>query len=482
MSLTVTYVKLAFLYPTKNNDLDLFRQYVTLSENVYIPYTSEFDFNSLAAYNACVIDSGFSRADLWKICFELKKIKKHSFIIVNQKNKIDAIYCYENGPVNLLYQEYPQTFWSTIVIQLDASGQSEKKVVQHEDSTLLTQLTHTLRVIEGVLWEVSFTSGKLQSRSMSTGYLGWERRLINDDNWSSLIHPNDIKMVEDQFYIALNTRSDIHIECRMQTAAGDYKWIRSFGSYYKDAKTGEESIIGVAYNNHELKTKDLQLKESLKTKESLLSEIFHRVNNNLQIIMSLIKFQVDQAKDEERKFLNDISKKILSLSLAHEQLSFSQSISQIPLKIYLYNLIMYNCNFESAKERVEVSVTGHDILLHMDKVIPVGVLIVELFGLSQNYTYKEVKKRVLNINLVEHKNFIEIQYVDHEPTKTNSALKMPSPYNISLINLLLKQIDASLEFRSSTFFNLVLKLPLKNYEKTSSSKTLGSDLPGVDLS
>ena len=72
------------------------------------------------------------------------------------------------------------------------------------------------------------------------------------------------------------------------------------------------------------------LQESLKEKETLLSEIHHRVKNNLALVVGLIEMQIFRNEDENFKSqLNEILRRISAIALIHEKLYKSNNFSML---------------------------------------------------------------------------------------------------------------------------------------------------------
>ncbi len=72
------------------------------------------------------------------------------------------------------------------------------------------------------------------------------------------------------------------------------------------------------------------LKESAEQNRALLMEVYHRVKNNLQMVVSLLNLQSRRASsDVEREALSRVQSRIHSLSLVHEKLYASQNLSRL---------------------------------------------------------------------------------------------------------------------------------------------------------
>jgi len=80
-------------------------------------------------------------------------------------------------------------------------------------------------------------------------------------------------------------------------------------------------IEGFIIDTTERKQAEEQIKASLKEKEVLLREVHHRVKNNMQVIISLLRLQADKIKDKQYvDMFQDSQDRIKTMSLIHEKL------------------------------------------------------------------------------------------------------------------------------------------------------------------
>jgi CheY-like chemotaxis protein len=99
------------------------------------------------------------------------------------------------------------------------------------------------------------------------------------------------------------------------------------------------SAINVARDITEWVQADTRIRASLAEKETLLKEIHHRVNNNMQIVASLLSLQAGTVDDPQmRAQLKDSQNRIRFMALVHERLYRSQDLANIDFKEYLYDL------------------------------------------------------------------------------------------------------------------------------------------------
>ncbi|MCK5854742.1 MAG: hypothetical protein KAG56_05935 [Sulfurovaceae bacterium] len=134
--------------------------------------------------------------------------------------------------------------------------------------------------------------------------------------------------------------------------------------------------------------KTAQLKQLVYTKELLLREVHHRVKNNLQIILSLIRLQNDaqQSRVVSDKLIS-IENRINAIAKTYNMLIFDDNLNEIDMEEYIESLLIdieesmceVNCKIET--------VTEIDALLPLSKSVYIGIIINELVTNSYKYAF-----------------------------------------------------------------------------------------------
>lgn len=123
-----------------------------------------------------------------------------------------------------------------------------------------------------------------------------------------------------------------------------------------------------------------QIRGSLKEKEVLLSEVHHRVKNNLQIISSLLALQCERVTDETvRGALMDSQSRVRSMALIHEQLYRSGDLARIDFARYIEGLSKTLLDSYSSKSsRVRITADVDKVFLPVGLALPCGLIVNEL--------------------------------------------------------------------------------------------------------
>ena len=166
---------------------------------------------------------------------------------------------------------------------------------------------------------------------------------------------------------------------------------------------GNEIIGAVIVNQDitELKRAEETIKDSLKEKEVLLRELYHRTKNNMQVISSLLGLKAASIEDERlSKILDEMNVRIQTISLVHQKLYQSQNLSRVDLKEYITDLVdLIERSYLAEPDRISVITELESIEVLIDTAIPCGLIINELVSNSLKHAFPGDRKGNLRIIL-----------------------------------------------------------------------------------
>ncbi len=206
-----------------------------------------------------------------------------------------------------------------------------------------------------------------------------------------------------------------------------------------------------------------ELRASLREKEVMLQEIYHRVKNNMQIISSMLNLQSAHVTDETSlNLFRNCQNRVRSMSLVHEKLYRSKDLSRIKFDDYI-NSLMRNLfiSYGVSEKRIRYSVEAKGIFLKINTAIPCGLIINELISNSLKYAFPDDKKGQIIIKLSKDKKdkftlFIKNDGIDFPE---NIDLENASSFGLQLVNILKQQLHAEIEIdrKGGTTFKFLFK-------------------------
>ncbi|MCT7910463.1 ATP-binding protein [Arcobacter lacus] len=192
----------------------------------------------------------------------------------------------------------------------------------------------------------------------------------------------------------------------------------------------------------DLRTKDLKV--ALGEKEVLLKELNHRVKNNMQTIVSLIRLQSDEIEDEKLKdILLTTQNRIGAMGHLHELLYNQENINFINVYEYFETLV------DEVKSSYDESINIHlDIKtkLKMEQAIYCGLMINELITNSFKYAFLN-KKGNIYITLEKSNNILKLSVKDDGVgfDKDNTTFSL----GLTLVNTLaINQLKGEMDIKS----------------------------------
>lgn len=146
----------------------------------------------------------------------------------------------------------------------------------------------------------------------------------------------------------------------------------------------------------ESKNVQQRILSDLKEKETLIKEIHHRVKNNMQVIMSLIRLQSMQFKDQQMiSSFGELEQRIAAMSYVHEDLYTSENLSDIKFEDYLRKISSNLSGAYNSRIRVHNYVRMVNPFLDIDTAMPCGLVVNEILSNSLKHAFNdaEVKDR-----------------------------------------------------------------------------------------
>jgi len=190
---------------------------------------------------------------------------------------------------------------------------------------------------------------------------------------------------------------------------------------------------------------DQQLKNSLAEKEVLLSEIHHRVKNNLAIVSGMMQLQAfdEENKDVERKLMDSVLR-IRTMASIHELLYQSDSFSKVNFNKMIEKISEdISSTMESDKE-VEIKLNQEDVELNINQAIPCALMINEVLTNAYKHAFTGRKKGVIDIQIEISEDRIDLMVKDDGVGLKESE---ESTLGMHLIKILTQQLNGEYSYK-----------------------------------
>jgi two-component sensor histidine kinase/Tfp pilus assembly protein PilF len=218
-----------------------------------------------------------------------------------------------------------------------------------------------------------------------------------------------------------------------------------------------------AYDNK--KKLALLLEAEDQRKDVLLQEVHHRINNNLQIISSLLTLQANNAdNDKLNEYLIQSQNRIQSLSAMHELLYDTNSPLHINMKDYISKVLDFHRDVAaSLTALVTIGEEVEPVSFPTKLAVPVALILNELVTNSLKYAFTKSKEGLVKISLQKQTgNTWCLTVSDNGKGLPPEGGGRKDSLGLKLVNIMTRQIKGSLTSKSENgaFFSLIFDLPI----------------------
>lgn len=267
-----------------------------------------------------------------------------------------------------------------------------------------------LRWMRDILYRLD-PAGRIVFISHGVGRFGYASEDLLGQDILDLVHPDDraicINRVNERRTGERRTRG---LEFRLlrkpgspDQENGDFPIVllEAEGVYETDAVGSLRFLgtIGLARDITRRRRAEERLAHSLRTKRLLLNELRHRVKNNLQVILSLIELNRGRAgAPEAQAVCREIEGYVRCMAVMHALLSQREPGEQISLGDMAKDIFAAAAGLFGQGQITPRFALG-DVSLHMDKALPCGMLLNELFTNAFKHAFPEGRQGTLAVEM-----------------------------------------------------------------------------------
>lgn len=214
--------------------------------------------------------------------------------------------------------------------------------------------------------------------------------LVREDIWA-LLHPEDRERIRQELKQAFVRGVPCQFEFRLRRHDGVYRWHRTQCQPMRDADRRVVRWYCNSIDIHDLHETQHHLEQLLRQRDVLLKEVHHRVKNNLQVVISLLRLQANALADPNLvELLRECQDRVGTMAAVHESLYHTGDLSQVHLDDYLDRIVVgLQHSYAERTLRVEVAVDLTDVIMSLDHAVLCGLILNELLSNSLEHAFPD---------------------------------------------------------------------------------------------
>ena len=344
------------------------------------------------------------------------------------------------------------------VVTRDADGKPLRVVGTHEDitarktaekqaATLQAQLTSILQFSPNLITLTDLEGRYLLAGQKAADAMGKSPAEVAGRLFRDLLPP-DVAEIFAARSAKMNANPiPFEVEDVVKTREGD----RIFQTQLfpiRDAAGRHVATGGIARDVTDARDALAAAQASLAEREVLLREIHHRVKNNLQTISSLLSLQARGLGDPaQRAPFEDAKRRIMSMSLIHDQLYRQDDLAHIDFAHYAADLIkLQRTTLGPGFDRISTEIDIRVPPLSVAVAVPCGLIINELFANACKHAFPLGRSGTVLLRMsVEGEQWELLVKDDGVGAPAFSAAGGVSGLGLQLIKALVKQLNGTME-------------------------------------
>lgn len=292
----------------------------------------------------------------------------------------------------------------------------------------------------------------------------------NHDSWQAIVFEEDLQPMFDLFQQHVDSKGAVPFETiiRYHHKNGRTIYVRCNGKVVEWTEDGRPArSIGSHIDITEERELQQQLIKALSQRDLLLSEVHHRVKNNLQLILTMARLK----QNDKKISLTDIENSIVTIANAYESIYKKGEFDEMQIDDYLNKVI-------------NPIIVGHDVTLQieaapiykgLDFLIPVGLILSECVNNSLKHAFVNHAPKILNLVIRQEDKLVFLVYQDNGAGYSEAvlnALDDLESYGLFIMTSLAEQLNGTIRFSNDNGAKVEICLSLNSSE--AKSKTFDS--------
>lgn len=203
------------------------------------------------------------------------------------------------------------------------------------------------------------------------------------------------------------------------------------------------------------------LHRMVRQKENLLREMHHRVKNNLQIVMSLMRMGARRTKSKPVVALvADMEERVFAMSLVFEMVYRSSLSGDVNMRGYMAKLVdAISASYATEQQGVAISLAVEEICFNSDRLGVAGLLVTELVTNALKHAFPEQHHPRIDIRIRQEGANVVMHVADNGCGFEHSSVRRS--LGMTMIAAFVQQLEGVIDFDFAHGTHVSVRFPLQ---------------------
>ncbi len=219
-------------------------------------------------------------------------------------------------------------------------------------------------------------------------------------------------------------------------------------------------LTSLAHQKETQESYERELNKAIQEKNMLIKEVHHRVKNDFQLIISMVRLESESCNDIQA-FREAMESRISSMSLVHQMLYETEAQGFIDLGSYGEKIMELVIGIKDSLAPVSIDVQAETILAPLDKAITFGLLLNELVMNSLKHGLARNGESCFSLHLSRQEHNVRFMFKDNGPgLPAHFSPEESKGLGMQLAMALAEQLGGNLSFETHGGARFYVEFPL----------------------
>ena len=212
------------------------------------------------------------------------------------------------------------------------------------------------------------------------------------------------------------------------------------------------------------KRSEARVQKLLAENEVILKEVHHRIKNNMNTVVSVLRLQEDINEDETTSaVLQDAAERIRSMMLLYDKLYQSSELDAMEIDRYLVPLVKQVMNVFPHGASIQLHTEIPPIKMKPKVLSELGIIVYELVSNAMKYAFADRGEGTLTVTAHREGSAVSIFIGDNGPGLPERSSDTTEPgFGMTLVDALVEQLNGTIRSENDNGARFVLTFEPEN--------------------
>ena len=171
--------------------------------------------------------------------------------------------------------------------------------------------------------------------------------------------------------------------------------------------------------------KEVEQGQNFLLEDNVVREINHRIKNNLQVVVSMMRLEEKSAKTKEEKlFLEKNIQRVLIFASLHDILTYTKDVENLDIKTLITKVCGALSDSFLKENKIDITVSGDNVVIDAKRANAILIVVNELVFNSAKHAFINIQQGRIKVDIAKGNSILTISVEDNGIGFDTTCVKM----------------------------------------------------------